>query len=216
VKLYNYFRSSASYRVRIALNLKGLRYEYQSVHLSRGGGEQFSPEFRGMNPQSLVPVLEDGAKRITQSLAIIEYIEDTYPAPPLLPSDPAARARVRELALSIACDVHPLNNLRVLNYLTGELGVSEEAKNRWYQHWVALGLNALEAQIAGSPETGPFCHGDAPGLADCCLVPQLFNARRFKCDLSGYPTLLGIEQRCNALAAFRDAAPEHQPDAGAP
>jgi maleylacetoacetate isomerase len=216
VKLYNYFRSSASYRVRIALNLKGLRYDYQSVHLSRGGGEQFSPAFQRMNPQSLVPVLEDGAKQLTQSIAIIEYVEDTHPTPPLLPSDPAGRARVRELALSIACDVHPLNNLRVLSYLTRELGVSEEAKNRWYQHWVALGLQALEAQIAGSPDTGLFCHGDVPGLADCCLVPQLFNARRFKCDLSAYPTLVEIEQRCNAMAAFRDAAPEHQPDADAP
>jgi maleylpyruvate isomerase len=192
VKLYNYFRSTASYRVRIALNLKGCRYDYQSVHLSRGGGEQFSPEFRRVNPQSLVPVLEDGPQRFTQSLAIIEYLEDKYPQPPLLPSDPAARARVRALALSVACDLHPLNNLRVLNYLTQELGVSEEAKVRWYQRWVALGLQALEAQLASDPDVGLFCHGDTPGLADCCLVPQLFNARRFQCDLSAYPRLLGI------------------------
>jgi maleylpyruvate isomerase len=215
VKLYGYFRSSASYRVRIALNLKGRHYDFQSVHLSRGGGEQFSPEFRGVNPQSLVPVLEDGAKRFTQSLAIIEYLEDKYPDPALLPSEPAARARVRALALSIACDVHPLNNLRVLGYLTRELGASEEAKGRWYQHWVTLGLQALEAQVASHPDTGLFCHGDTPGLADCCLVPQLFNARRFQCDLSGYPTLLAIEQRCEAMSAFRDAAPERQPDAEA-
>jgi maleylpyruvate isomerase len=215
VKLYGYFRSSASYRVRIALNLKGCRYEHRSVHLSRAGGEQFSPEFREVNPQSLVPVLEDGSKRFTQSLAIIEYLEDRYPRPPLLPSDPAARARVRALALSIACDVHPLNNLRVLGYLTRELGVSEEAKVRWYQQWVALGLRAFEAQVANGADTGLFCHGDTPGLADCCLVPQLFNARRFQCDLSGYPTLLAIEQRCAAMPAFHDAAPEHQPDAEA-
>jgi maleylpyruvate isomerase len=215
VKLYGYFRSSASYRVRIALNLKGCNYDYQSVHLSRGGGEQFTPEFRGVNPQALVPVLEDGGQRFTQSLAIIEYLEDKYPEPPLLPSDPAARARARALALTIACDIHPLNNLRVLGYLTRELGASEEAKARWYREWVALGLQALEAQIAGRPDAGLFCHGNSPGLADCCLVPQLFNARRFKCDLSGYPTLLAIEQRCEAILAFRDAAPERQPDAEA-
>jgi maleylpyruvate isomerase len=215
VKLYSYFRSSASYRVRIALNLKGRRYDYQSVHLSRAGGEQFTPEFRGVNPQSLVPVLEDGGQRFTQSLAIIEYLEDKYPEPPLLPSDPAARARARALALTIACDIHPLNNLRVLSYLTRELGASEEARVRWYREWVARGLQALEAQIASDPDAGLFCHGNSPGLADCCLVPQLFNARRFQCDLSGYPTLLAIEQRCDAIPAFRDAAPERQPDAEA-
>jgi maleylpyruvate isomerase len=160
VKLYSYFRSSASYRVRIALNLKGRRYDYQSVHLSRAGGEQFTPEFRGVNPQSLVPVLEDGGQRFTQSLAIIEYLEDKYPEPPLLPSDPAARARARALALTIACDIHPLNNLRVLSYLTRELGASEEARVRWYREWVARGLQALEAQIASDPDAGLFCHGN--------------------------------------------------------
>jgi len=212
MKLHNYFRSSASYRVRIALNLKKLPFEYSSVHLSRGGGEQFSPEFRELNALSLVPVLEDGAHRISQSLAIIEYLDEVYPDPPLLPRSAAERARVRALAQSVACEIHPLNNLRVLNYLSQELGVSSEAKTRWYQHWVELGLAALESQVADGPR-GSFCHGDDPGLADCCLIPQLFNARRFKCDLSRYPTLLAIEENCAVLAAFRDAAPERQVDA---
>ena len=212
MKLHNYFRSSASYRVRIALNLKGLAYDYQSVHLSRGGGEQFSTLFRELNALTLVPVLEDGEHRITQSLAIIEYLDELHPRPPLLPSNPAERARVRALALSVACEIHPLNNLRVLNYLNQELGVGSEAKMRWYQHWVAVGLGALEAEIARGPR-GRFCHGDTPGLADCYLVPQLFNARRFDCDLSPYPKLLAIEEHCMALASFRDAAPDSQPDA---
>jgi len=211
MKLYNYFRSSASYRVRIALNLKGLGYEYCSVHLSRNGGEQFSPAFRELNSLSLLPVLENDEARLTQSLAIIEYLDEVYPEPPLLPHSPLERARVRALALSVACEIHPLNNLRVLGYLSGELGVSNEAKARWYQHWVALGLAGLEAEIARGP-AGRFCHGDAPGLADCCLIPQLFNARRFNCDLSPYPRILGIEDSCSALAAFRDAAPDRQPD----
>ena len=215
MKLHNYFRSSASYRVRIALNLKGLSYEYLPVHLRRNGGEQFAPEFRALNPQQAVPVFETGDHRLTQSLAIIEFLEETSPDPPLLPPTPLERARVRALALDIACEVHPLNNLRVLDYLDHELGASAEARTAWYQHWVALGLGALETQVAGSPHTGMFCHGDRPTLADCCLIPQLFNARRFKCDLTGYPTLLSIEQKCNALPAFRDAAPDYQPDAEA-
>jgi len=212
IKLHGYFRSSASYRVRIALNLKGLAYEYRAVHLTRGGGEQFAPAFRELNPLSVVPVLEDDETRVTQSLAIIEYLDEVHPEPPLLPRNPAARARVRSLALSVACELHPLNNLRVLAYLTRELGVSDEAKNDWYRHWVALGLSALESEIAhGLP--GRFCHGDEPGLADCFLIPQLFNARRFDCELSGYPRLLAIERSCCALPAFRDAAPGRQPDA---
>jgi maleylacetoacetate isomerase/maleylpyruvate isomerase len=211
MKLYNYFRSSASYRVRIAMKLKGLDYEYCSVHLNRNGGEQFSAAFRELNSLSLVPVLENDGERLTQSLAILEYLDQVYPAPPLLPQSPLERARVRSLALSVACEIHPLNNLRVLNYLTRELGVSSEAKTRWYQHWVALGLSALEAEISRGP-AGLFCHGDAPGLADCCLIPQLYNARRFDCDLSGYPRLLAIEASCAALPAFREAAPDHQPD----
>lgn len=213
MKLYNYFRSSASFRVRIALHLKNLPYEYEAVHLTRNGGEQFAPEFRARNPQGLVPVLVDGESLLTQSLAILEYLEEVHPDPPLLPKHAAERARVRALALSLACEVHPLNNLRVLSYLDGKLGVTPEAKTEWYRHWIALGLEPLEAQVAQSPHTGRFCHGDTPSVADCCLVPQLFNARRFQCDLSAYPTLLAIEQRCNELRAFRDAAPDRQPDA---
>lgn len=214
MKLYNYFRSSASYRVRIALQLKALPYEYVAIHLNRGGGEQFSSEFRALNPQSLVPVLEGGAEPLTQSLAILEYLDELHPEPPLLPKGAFERARVRALALTIACDIHPLNNLRVLNYLKSELGVSADAKLRWYRHWLGAGLSAFEAQLANSRYTGRFCHGDSPGLADCCLVPQLFNARRFECDLSSYPTLLAVERACNELPSFREAAPERQPDAG--
>jgi maleylpyruvate isomerase len=211
-ELYNYFRSSASYRVRIALNLKGLSYDYHAVHLNRGGGEQLTPSFRDLNPLAVVPVLETEGARLTQSLAIIEYLDEIQPEPPLLPKEPLARARVRALALSVACEIHPLNNLRVLGYLTRELGVSNEAKTRWYQHWVELGLTAIEAEVARGP-AGRFCHGDAVGLADCCLIPQLFNARRFACDLSRYPRLLAIEESCATLPAFRNAAPDQQPDA---
>ncbi len=213
MKLYGFFRSSAAYRVRIALNLKGLDYETVPVHLTRGGGEQFAPAYREKNPQSLVPVLEDSGLALSQSLAIIEYLEETRPQPPLLPATPAARARVRALALAVACEIHPLNNTRVLTYLTGPLGLSSETRNTWYHHWIALGLQALEARLVGERETGKFCHGDAPGLADCCLVPQLANARRFKCDVAPYPTLLRIEASCQALEAFRRAAPDRQPDA---
>jgi maleylacetoacetate isomerase len=213
MKLYSFFRSSAAYRVRIALNLKGLAYDTAPVHLTRDGGEQFAPAYRGLNPQSLVPVLEDGALPLSQSLAIIEYLEETHPRPALLPATPAERARVRALALAIACEIHPLNNTRVLTYLTGPMGLSSEVRNTWYHHWIALGLTALEARVAKERETGKFCHGDAPGLADCCLVPQLANARRFKCDVAPYPTLLRIEANCHALDAFRRAAPDQQPDA---
>ena len=213
MKLFSFFRSSAAYRVRIALNLKGLDYETVPVHLTRGGGEQFAPAYRRMNPQSLVPVLEDSGLALTQSLAIIEYLEETRPHPPLLPATPAARARVRALALAVACEIHPLNNTRVLTYLTGPLGLSSDTRNTWYHHWIALGLQALEARLAGERETGKFCHGDQPGLADCCLVPQLANARRFKCDVAPYPTLLRIEANCQALEAFQRAAPDRQSDA---
>lgn len=213
MKLYTYFRSSASYRVRIALNLKGLAYETVPVHLTRGGGEQLKPEFRGVNPQALVPVLQDGGRLLTQSLAIIEYLDEVHPQPSLLPKDAPGRARVRALAQAIACDLHPLNNLRVLNYLTGPMGLGNDAKQTWYCHWIAMGLGALEATLAKDEQTGTFCHGDAPGLADCCLVPQLANARRFKCDVSPYPTLLNIEKNCQALEAFQRAAPDQQPDA---
>jgi len=211
MKLYGYFRSSAAFRVRIALNLKGLDAEHVFVHLAKG--EQFTPAFLAVNPQKVVPVLEDGGLRLFQSLAILEYLDEAYPEPPLLPRDVAGRARVRALAQIVACEMHPLNNLRVLNYLTGPMGLGEDAKLVWYRHWIAEGMGALEALLADNPDTGRFCHGDAPGLADLCLVPQAFNARRFECPLEGYPTILRIDEACRALPAFADAAPDNQPDA---
>lgn len=213
MKLHTYYRSSASYRVRIALNLKGLQAEEVYVHLSKNGGEQFGAAFDALNPQHLLPVLEDEGMVLPQSLAIIEYLDETRPAAPLLPSDPRGRARVRALSQAIACDIHPLNNLRVLKYLGEQLGVAPEQKDAWYRHWVALGLAALERQLAASPDTGLFCHGDAPTMADCCLVPQLYNARRFECELDAFPTIAAIGERCEAMTAFRDARPEAQPDA---
>lgn len=213
MKLYDYFRSSAAYRVRIALNLKGLDYEREFVHLTRGGGEQFSEQYGQVNPQRLLPSLEDGGQVLTQSLAIVEYLDETHSEPPLMPAEPAARARVRAIGLGIACDIHPIDNLRVLNYLTNELGVSDEQRTAWYRHWVELGLTAVEALVAGHPMTGRFCHGDAPTIADICLVPQIFNAKRFDCDLSGCPELARINDACLALPAFADAAPPKQPDA---
>lgn len=213
IDLYNYFRSSSAYRVRIALGLKGLDYRYLPVHLNRDGGEQFKPAFSSLNPQQLVPLLDDGAARVSQSLAIIEYLDELYPAPSLLPGTPAERARVRALALAIACDIHPLNNLRVLKFLTGPMGLGEEAKAKWVAHWHELGLDALERQLAGDARRGAFCAGDAPTMADCCLVPQLFNARRFGMDLAPYPVLRAIEANCLGLPAFARAHPEHQPDA---
>jgi maleylpyruvate isomerase len=212
-KLFGYFRSSAAYRVRIALNLKGLDYENAFVHLTKNGGEQFAPEYRALNPQALVPVLQEDAATLTQSLAIIEYLDETYPEPPFLPKSIAARARVRSLALMVACEIHPLNNLRVLRYLVNDLKLSEEQKNQWYRHWVVSGLEPLESRLANDQATGEFCHGDSPGFADICLVPQLANARRFKIELDAFPTLVRIEQNCNALKAFQVAAPSAQPDA---
>lgn len=213
MKLYTFFRSSASYRVRIALNLKRLQYEHVPVHLRRGGGEQFSPTYRAINPQGLVPALEDDGHVLSQSLAIIEYLEERYPEPPLLPRDPAHRATVRSMALAVACEIHPLQNLRVLGYLRNVLQHSEEEVNAWYRHWVESGLVALEQMVRAVPNRGAFCFGHAPSLADLCLVPQLYNARRFACDLSACPTLLQIDEACRALPAFIDAAPENQPDA---
>ena len=213
MKLHTYFRSSAAYRVRIALNLKGLDYEAVPVHLVRGGGEHRQPAYLGLNPAGLVPALEDQGQVLTQSLAIVEYLEETHPQPALLPAAALDRARVRAIAQAIACDIHPVNNLRVLQYLTRELGVSEEQKNAWYRHWIGVGLQAVEAMLAGDARTGAFCHGDTPGLADCCLVPQVFNARRFGCELSAMPTVLRIADHCAGLEAFRRAAPEAQPDA---
>lgn len=214
MKLYNYFRSSASFRVRIALALKGLDYEYASVHLLRDGGQQFGAEFKALNPAALVPVLDDDGAVLTQSLAIIEYLDETRPQPPLLPADAVGRARVRALALAIACEIHPLNNLRVLGYLGKTLGVSEEQKNAWYRHWVESGLAAVEAMLAGDPRTGACCHGDAPTLADICLVPQIFNAQRFKARLDHVPTVMRIHEHCLGLPAFARSVPALQPDAG--
>lgn len=213
MKLFDYFRSSAAYRVRIALNLKGLEYERAFVHLTRGGGEQYSDMYGQVNPQRLLPSLQDGEQVLTQSLAIVEYLDETHPEPRLLPATPVEKARVRAIALGIACDIHPIDNLRVLNYLTNELGVDDEARTTWYRHWVELGLNSVEALVAGHPMTGRFCHGDTPGLADLCLVPQIFNAHRFDCDLSGCPELVRINQACLELPAFADASPPKQPDA---
>ena len=212
MKLYNYFRSSASYRVRIALNLKGLPYEYEVVHLRRGGGEQLAPAYRALNPQGIIPTLEDNGQVLTQSLAIIEYLEERHPEPPLLPRDPADRAKVRSMALAVACEVHPIQNLRILNYLKDVLHHSEEEVNAWGRHWVTSGLTALEQMVRAVPQRGDFCFGNAPSLADLCLVPQLVNARRFGCDLSVCPTLVQIDATCRSLPAFANAAPENQPD----
>ena len=213
MKLYTFFRSSASYRVRIALNLKGLTYEQVPIHLRRGGGEQFAGSYKTINPQSLVPALEEAGRILTQSLAIMEYLEERYPKPPLLPADPADRALVRSMALIIACEVHPIQNLRVLVHLKNNLKQSDDDLNLWARHWIDLGLSAFEQIVVSSPKRGKFCFGDTPTLADICLVPQLANARRFGCDLSAYPTLLQIEKACSALPAFTDASPEKQPDA---
>ena len=210
--LHNYFRSSSAYRVRIALNLKALPFDYVAVHLNRNGGEQFSPAYAALNPQRLVPVLSEEGIDISQSLAIMEYLEERYPQAPLLPQSPADRAYVRQLALSMACDIHPLANLRVLKYLTGPLALSEAAKNAWIAHWTTTGLAALEAEIARAPQRGRFCFGDAPTMADCCLVPQLFNAQRFGIDLAPYPMLRAIDAECQLLPAFAQAHPGVQPD----
>lgn len=211
--LYTYFRSSAAYRVRIALHLKGLPYASVPVHLLRGGGEQHAPAYAQLNPTELVPTLVEGDLALGQSLAIMEYLEERHPAPALLPGDAAGRARVRALAQSIACDIHPLNNLRVLQYLKNELQLDEAARQQWCQHWITLGFTALEAQLQHSPRTGVFCHGDTPTLADCCLIPQLFNARRLDTALEAFPHIRRIEAACLALEAFQRAAPSAQPDA---
>jgi maleylacetoacetate isomerase len=217
MKLYSFFRSSAAYRVRIALNLKRLPYEMIPIHLVKNGGEQLTAEYRVLNPMALVPALIDDESEhndvITQSLAILEYLEDRHPAPPLLPAGAEDRAYVRSIALSIACEIHPLNNLRVLRYLVRELKVSEDDKNAWYRHWVEQGLASIEAMLAKDRRTGTYCFGDAPTMADCCLVPQIANAQRFNCDLSHVPTIMRIHDACIALDAFANAAPAKQPDA---
>ena len=214
MKLYSYWRSSAAYRVRIALNLKRIDYQAVFVHLVKEGGEQLQPAYAAVNPQQLVPTLElDDGRVLTQSMAIIEYLEETNSGAALLPQDAIGRARVRSLAQLVACEIHPLNNLRVLKHLSAGLGVDEQQKNDWYCRWVTQGFDALETMLAASTETGVFCHGSAPGLADACLVPQVYNARRFNIDLTPYPTIVAIDAACAELDAFAQAAPEAQEDA---
>ena len=213
LQLYSYWRSSAAYRVRIGLNLKGLSYDTVPVHLVRDGGEQHAPGFRATNPQGLVPVLVHGGRAYRQSMAILEYLDEVWPSPSLLPATTRERARVRALAQAVACEIHPLNNLRVLRYLENTLGLDAGTREHWVRHWIDEGFAAIEAMLADHPSTGRFCEGDAPTLADCCLVPQVYNARRFKFDLSAYPTIERIEAECLALPAFDAARPENQPDA---
>ena len=208
MKLYNYFRSSASFRVRIALELKGLGYDYVPVQLVKGEHKQAA--YSALAPEMLVPHLEVDGQNLAQSMAIIEYLDETHPEPPLLPRDPVGRAQVRALAQSIACEIHPLNNLRVLKYLVKEMGASEDAKNTWYRHWVRSGLEAFELQLAA--HSGPYCWGDTPTLADCCLVPQIFNGQRFVVDFSGLPRTMAAFEACMALPAFQRAQPSSCPD----
>jgi maleylpyruvate isomerase len=213
MKLYSYFRSSAAYRVRIALNLKGLSYETVPVHLLRDGGEHLRPDYRALNPDAILPTFIDGDEVMNQSLAIIEYLDETYREPPLLPGSAADRAFIRSIALQVACEIHPLDNLRVLRYLKHELGVADDAKNAWYRHWVESGFASLETRLAGDARVGTFCFGDTPTLADLCLVPQMSNARRFNIDVSRYPTIVRIVDHAEQLDAFQRAAPAQQPDA---
>jgi maleylacetoacetate isomerase len=213
MKLYTYFRSSAAYRVRIALNLKGLDYEAVPVHLVRDGGQHQSSDYLAVNPSGLVPALQDEALTLTQSMAIIEYLDETHPMVPLLPKDALGRARVRELAQIIACDIHPLNNLRVLNYLVKHLGQSDDVKTDWYRHWIIEGFRSLEAHLARSSGAGAFCYGSTPTIADCFLVPQVFNAQRFNIDVTAYPNIARINALCVDLPAFKAAHPAQQGDA---
>jgi maleylacetoacetate isomerase len=199
--------------VRIALNFKGLPYEYAAVHLTKGGGQQFAPEFRAINPDALIPVLDDDGQRLTQSLAIIEYLEETHPEPPLLPRAPLERAYVRALALGIACEIHPLNNLRVLRYLVRDLKATDEQKDAWYRHWVEQGLASIEARLATGGKCGRYVLGSQVTLADVVIVPQIFNAKRFDCRLDHVPTVMRIFDHCMELPAFIDAQPARQPDA---
>ena len=212
IKLYDYFFSGAAYRTRIALNLKGLDYEQQAVHLTKGGGEQFQTDYDGINPQNLVPTLIDGDLIFFQSMAIMEYLEEAYVEPALLPRDLAGRVRVRALANIVTCDTHPLNNLRVRLYLGNEMNVSEEDQKKWIEHWIYLGLGAYE-KVLQDGTGGPYSHGAQPGLADVCLVPQVANAERNKVNLSAFPSVLKVVEACNALPAFEKALPANQPDA---
>lgn len=211
MQLYNYFRSSASFRVRIALALKGRAYDYKPVHLVKN--EQLAASYAELSAAKLVPLLQDGDAQVSQSIAIIEYLDELHPEPPLLPGRAAERARIRSLALDIACEIHPLNNLRVLRYLVRDLGVSEDAKNGWYRHWVESGLETVERRLDHEAGTGRFCHGDTPTLADCVLVPQIFNAQRFNCRLDHVPTVMRVFEACMALPAFQQAQPSNCPDA---
>lgn len=215
LRLYSYWRSSAAYRVRIGLNLKGLRYETVPVHLVRDGGEQHQAEYAAVNPQHLVPTLTHGVRVIRQSLAILEYLDEAWPSPRLLPMTARDRARVRSLALLVAADIHPLNNLRVLQYFENTWRVPQDERDEWIRHWIVEGFSAMEALLANDAATGTYCHGQTPGLADCCLVPQVFNARRFGVDMATFPTIARIEAACLELPAFADARPEKQPDAQA-
>lgn len=210
MELFNYFRSSASYRVRIALAIKGLDYDYRPVHLQKN--EQFNESYAAVSAARLVPLLRDGELSVTQSLAIIEYLDETHPEPPLLPRDAEGRARARSLAYDVACEIHPLNNLRVLRYLVKDLKVSEDDKDRWYKHWVDTGLEAVERRLAAAPST--FCHGETPTIADCALVPQIFNAQRFGCRTDHVPNVMRVFETCMQLPAFEDTRPEKCPDAG--
>lgn len=211
--LYDYWRSSAAYRVRIALNLKNLDYQQQSVHLVRDGGEQKMPAYRAINPQGLVPALQAGDKTLTQSLAIIEWLDEKYPEPALLPATAFAKAQVRAMALMVACDIHPLNNLRVMSWLKQEAELTDETYMRWYRHWITEGFTALEKQLELYQSNSLFCDGDQVGMADICLIPQVYNAERFNCDISNFPRIRKISAYCRKIPAFEKALPENQADA---
>lgn len=213
IELFSYWRSSAAYRVRIGLNLKALAYDLTPVHLVRDGGQQHSEGYAALNPQELVPTLRHGEQVLHQSMAILEYLDEAFGGHSLLPDDAPGRARVRALAQLVACDIHPLNNLRVMQFFSDTWHVPQSEREDWTRHWMKLGFEAMERMLVESVETGRFCHGDTPTLADCCLVPQLYNARRFNVDLGPYPTLVRIEAACLALPAFEAARPENQPDA---
>lgn len=215
IRLYSYWRSSAAYRVRIALNLKGLPYETVPVHLARDGGEQHKAPFSDLNPQELVPVLLHGNRILRQSMAIMEYLDETWPTPPLMPATARDRQRVRSLAQVIACDIHPLNNLRVLQFFEHTWNVPQAEREAWVRHWIQVGFEALETTLCDNPSTGTYCDGEVPTMADCCLVPQIYNAERFGVDMARYRTLRRINEACLALEAFDAARPENQPDAPA-